>query len=47
MSRRGVGWSNLRESTLGLLLTGRCDRWVGKGRNEAPEFREEQRRGDR
>jgi hypothetical protein len=44
-----VGWPNLRESSLGLLLTGRCDGWVGRGRGggcvEDPDCREQRRRG--
>ena len=45
-----VGWPNFRESNLGLLLTGRCDGWVGRGRHggcvENPDLREQRRRGD-
>jgi hypothetical protein len=44
-----VAWPSLRESTLGLLLTGRCDHWLDRGRTggcyEDPERREERRRG--
>ncbi|WP_343895551.1 hypothetical protein [Craurococcus roseus] len=44
-----VAWPNLRESTLGLLLTGRCDHWLGRGRTggcyEDPERREQRRPG--
>jgi len=44
-----VGWPNFRESSLGLLLTGRCDQYGGRGRGagcaEDPELREQRRRG--
>ncbi len=45
-----VGWPNFRESSLGLLLTGRCDNYSGRGRPagcaEDPELRERRRRGE-
>ncbi len=44
-----IGWPNFRESSLGLLLTGRCDHYSGRGRgagcSEDPELREQRRRG--
>ncbi len=45
-----IGWPNFRESSLGLLLTGRCDYYAGRGRSggcvEDPDRREQRRRVD-
>ena len=46
-----VGWPNFRESSLGLVVTGRCDGYAGRGRSagcvEDPDRREQRRRGER
>lgn len=43
-----IGWPRFGESTLGLVLTGRCDCWLGRGGMggcaEDRDRREERRR---